>query len=105
MWAGIDLAQYYATEMLRLFAAGANHPDLLLAERLLAWLHARWPEQLVSLPDIYQLGPGAIRDKRTAERLVRILDDHGWLLPFEGGAIVAGKHRREAWRIVRGTGQ
>jgi hypothetical protein len=38
-----------------------------------------WKEEFVSLPDIYQKGPNAIRDKRTAVKVVAILEDHGWL--------------------------
>ena len=102
--AGIELAQHYAAEALRLFAAAAVSQELRLAQDLLAWLLGSWPEPLVALPEIYQRGPRAIRDKRTAERLVGILEDHGWLIPVAGGAEVAGVPRREAWRVDRGTG-
>ena len=76
---------------------------LVLAQRLLDWLQRSWPPEkggLVSLPDIYQLGPGAIRDKATAKKLVTILADHGWLAPVLEGAEVDGKFRREVWRVV-----
>ena len=98
---GIELAQHYATEALRLFEAGATDPDLILAESLLTWLHTGWSHSLVSLPDIYQHGPNPIRDKETARRMVRILEDHGWLVRIEGGAKVAGQQRRDVWRVVR----
>ena len=101
MAAGIELAQHYEAEGLRLFAAGLVDRDLLLAQRLLDWLHNNWSEQLVSLPDIYQLGPNAIRDQRTAARLVQLLEEHGWLSKLEGGGTVAGKRRKDAWRIVK----
>jgi hypothetical protein len=71
----------------------------LLAERLLRWLQSDWGESVISLPDIYQKGPNAIREKATARRMVGILVDHGWLLLVTGGAVVAGHHRREAWRV------
>jgi hypothetical protein len=102
MSAGIVLAQHYATEALRLFASSKITADLLLAEKLLHWLTCIWGEELVSLPDIYQRGLNAIGDKATAAKLVAILVDHGWLLPIEGGARVAGQYRKIVLRIVKG---
>lgn len=101
MAAGIDLAQHYASEALRLFEAGRTDPDLALAERALEWLRTRWSEPAISLPDLYQRGPNAIRDTKTARRIIAVLQEHGWLLDIEGGAEVNGVHRRAAWRIVR----
>jgi hypothetical protein len=99
---GIYLAQYYAAEALRLFDAGRTDPDLLLAERLLGWLQDGWIEPAVSLPDVYQLGPNAIRDAKTARRIVGILESHGWLAPLPDGAKIRGTRRREAWRVHTG---
>lgn len=97
---GIELAKFYASEALRLFEAGALDPDLALADHLLQWLQASWPEELVSLPDIYQRGPNGIRDQKRARAMVQILEEHGWLVPVRGGAAVAGTKRRDVWRIV-----
>lgn len=98
---GIDLAEYYAAEAVRLFDSTSTEPDLRLAQALLDWLHSEsWPHELVSLPDIYQYGPNAIRDKRTARRIAAVLEEHGWLQRIEGGATVAGDKRRDAWRII-----
>jgi hypothetical protein len=94
MASGIKLAEHYAAEALRLFAAGRVDGELRLAQRLLDWLQTQWQEPLVSLPDIYQRGPNAIRDKRTAHRLADLLVDHGWLMPVEGSG-----NRRESRRI------
>ena len=102
MQAGIVLAGHYAAEALRLFGASGVHPDLRLAQRLLDWLLRR-AEPVISLPDIYQRSLNAIRDKATAMKLVKLLVDHGWLVPITEGATVAGQHRREVWRIVRGV--
>ena len=98
---GVELAKFYAHEALRLFQAGSLDADLVLAENLLQWLKTSWPEELVSLPDIYQRGPNRIRDKSTARKLVRLIEDHGWLEPLPEGAEVAGTKRREVWRIVK----
>jgi len=100
--AGIVLAQHYAAEALRMFAGSRIDADLLLAQKLLAWLASAWSENVISLPDIYQNGPNAIRDKATATKLVRILEDHGWLSRIDAGALVAGLHRRDAWLINKG---
>jgi Protein of unknown function (DUF3987) len=105
MKSGITLAEYYAAEALRVFEASKINIDLILAQRLLDWLHRDWRAEkghLVSLPDIYRCGPGAIRDKATAKKMAGILADHGWLIPQAGGAEVDGKYRREVWRIVEG---
>ena len=99
---GIMLAQHYAAEALRLFEASQVSGDLILAQKLLAWLTGVWAEPAVSLPDVYRNGPRAIRDQATAGRIVSILEDHGWLSRIEGGAEVAGHQRRDAWRILKG---
>ena len=102
MAAGISLAQHYAAEALRLFDASRISADLLLAQKLLSWLLGCWSETAISLPDIYQNGPNAIRDKAIAAKLVNILGDHGWLHQIPGGATIAGQRRRDAWRIIKG---
>jgi Protein of unknown function (DUF3987) len=99
--AGICLAEHYAAEALRLYDTRQMSAELLLAQRLLAWLLVVWAEPAVSLPDIYQRSLNAIRDQATARKLVTILEDHGWLVRLAGGTVVAGQRRREAWRIVR----
>ncbi len=101
MGAGIEIAQHYAGEALRLFEAGRVSRDLAQAQTLLAWLQTRWKDSYVGLPEIYRLGPNAIREARTARRLAAILEEHGWLIPVEGGAEVGGTWRREVWRVIR----
>jgi DNA-binding IclR family transcriptional regulator len=68
--------------------------------RLLQWLQDSWPDEIVSLPDIYQRGPRAIRDQSTARKMVQLLQEHGWLEHLPEGGEVAGTKRREVWRIV-----
>ena len=104
MAAGIEVAQHYATEALRLFEAGRTDPDLLLAERLLDWLRRSWRHPRVSLPDIYQRGLNAIPDAKTARRIANILERHGWLRALPGGAVMDGIRRQEAWEIVPHAG-
>jgi hypothetical protein len=103
MQAGIDLVDYYLHEALRIEGAATVNADLVLARKLLGWLHKSWeePNGLISLSDIYRRCPShAIRDKKTATRIVAILADHGWLEPC-GPAQVNGTTRHHVWRIVR----
>jgi hypothetical protein len=50
----------------------------------------------------YQFGPNAIRDRKTALRIARILETHGNLVKLTGRTNVKGEHRRDAWLIVPG---
>jgi len=102
MAAGVELAQYYAAEALRLDGGSRVSAELRLAQRALDWLLRQWGEVAISLPDLYQRGPGAIRDNKAARQIVTVLEDHGWLVRIAEGAVVAGVPRREAWRIVLG---
>jgi hypothetical protein len=96
--AGIALVQFYLSEALRLVEAGTTNPDLLLAEKLLAW--AQQYEHIYPLL-IYQYGPHGIRDKQTAHRLASILEEHGWLMRVEGGLELDNAHRRDVWQVRR----
>lgn len=97
---GITLAEHYSSEALRLFQGAKVNRDLKLASLLLDWLRSRWDDQHVSLPDIYQCGPNAIRDRATALRLTHILETHGHLVKLPGVTLVKGERRRDAWLIV-----
>jgi hypothetical protein len=96
---GIVLAEYYSGEALRLFQGAKIDRDLRLAAQLLDWLGS-WGDPNVSLPDIYQFGPNAIRDRKTALRLVGILETHKNLVKLPGITLVKGERRRDVWRIV-----
>jgi hypothetical protein len=100
---GIVLARHNLSEALRLYEAGRERADLILAQQLLDWLLKRG-EAIISLVDIYRLGPRDIRDKDTAEAMVRILLRHGRLRKVEGGATIDGIKHREVYRLKRGGG-
>jgi hypothetical protein len=95
--AGIELAQFYLNEALRLFNSAAINPDLLLAEKLLAWARARGG--LLYLQPVYQLGPNQIRDKAVAHQTIGILEQHGWVRRLQQGAVIDGAHRKEVWEV------
>jgi hypothetical protein len=98
MESGARLAMHYAAEALRLFQGSAGDPDLQMAQRTLTWLRSRGP--LFSLPDLYRLGPPAIRDKAYATKIVGVLEDHGYVERLPGGAEIDSRWRREVWRLV-----
>ncbi len=100
MGSGIVLAQFYAGEALRLADSAQISADALLAEKVRGWLVHHWSETLVSLPDIYQHGPNAVREKARARKVVQVLEEHGHLLRVDGGAVIRGAKRRDAWQIV-----
>ncbi len=99
MACGIELAQHYANEMLRLQGAGTVSPDLRLAAKLLAWWEAR-RDPRCHLAAIYQRGLNAISDAATARRIVGILEDHGWITRLSANTALDGAPRKEAWELV-----
>jgi hypothetical protein len=64
--AGVLLAQHYAAEALRLHGISRIAAELRLAQQTLDWLLRQWDEPMISLPDVYQRGPTAIRDAAAA---------------------------------------
>ena len=97
----IVIAQFYASEAVRIGGESGIDEKLQLAALTLRWLQNDWrePNRLVSLPDLYRLGPNAIRDKASASGVVQVLVDHGWLIEVKPQN-VNGKPRRAVWRIV-----
>lgn len=95
MEGAISIVRFYLAERLRIQHATQIDPDVRLAQRLLLWLLNVWPSRepsgLVSLPNIYQLVPNAIRDKKTAQRIVNILKNHGWLRETDGPRSSVGR--------------
>lgn len=96
---GIALAEHYASEALRLHGTARINPDLQAAARLLTWLRDKWTEPLVSVVECYHLGPRALRSKRQSEKMLAILEDHGWITRLETNAYIKGKKRQQVWRI------
>jgi hypothetical protein len=94
---GIALAQHYQGEALRLFEAGFADPDLILAEKVLAFIRQRGG--VISARCIYTHGPNAARDRKTALRSIGILEEHRWLSRIDGGAEIEGRRARDAWRL------
>jgi putative DNA primase/helicase len=98
MEAGIELITYYLNEALRLYEVGVQDPQLCLAQKLLGWLKARG-QTVVTLPEIYQLGPKPIRNARVARLLMGILEEHGYVKAIDERTEYRGTPRCEAWGI------
>jgi len=99
MAGGTALANYYAAELLRLQGASAIGEELRQAAALLAWWQAR-SEPRCHLAEIYQRGPNAMRDARTARRVVVELVEHGYVRALPAGTELDGAPRKEAWELV-----
>ena len=101
---GITLAQFYLGEAARLADAAAVSAETERAERLRKWLLESWPHPDVTARDVVQLGPNALRETPKARAALVTLENHGWLVRLDAGAVIRGAARAEAWRIVRGSG-
>jgi hypothetical protein len=95
---GIELAEFYANEALRLQSASRIGMDLRDAERLRLWLIDRWSEPYVTIRAIQRGGPGSLREKNRIEQLLHILEAHNWVAQVSG-ITVEGKPTRTAWAI------
>ncbi len=80
MQRAIGISLWYLDEALRISGVAAVDGDLDLAQKVLDFLRKRQDKQF-PLWIIYKDGPGAVRDKKTAERIVRILQEHGLIRP------------------------
>jgi hypothetical protein len=97
--AGIDIAQYYLGEALRLFHSSNDDPLLTLAEDCFRYGMEK-TSGVIGLRNLYQSGPNAVRNKDKAMQIMQVLSDHNRAARIPGGAHVAGQHNREAWKLV-----
>ena len=100
---GIELADWYLAEAVRLRDGASISADVHKAEKLRVWLMDRWPEDYISASIIVHAGAANIKTAKEARAVIPHLAKNGWLIPQEAGAMVQGKHRKEAWQIVRGA--
>lgn len=97
---GITLSQYYLSEAKRLADAGAISAETDKAEALRKWLLESWQHSEITPRDVVQYGPNRLRESSTAKAALTILVKHRWLIRLPEGAVVQGKARKEAYRIV-----
>ena len=99
---GIELAQFYLSEALRLADAATVSAEIERAESLRKWLLESWTEPEVLVRDVMRLAPSrALRESPQARAALELLEKHGWIVPLEPGTEVRGASRKEAWRVVR----
>ncbi len=97
----INIVTYYINEALRLFDSDSIDSELLAAEKLLDWLHNKWEEEYISLPDIYQRSLNSINTKAKALKIIAILEWHNWLQRCDSEMLVKGRIRKDVWRVVK----
>ena len=93
-----ELAKHYAAEAVRLTNAAAISAEAEKLERMRKWLTGKWSEEFVSPPDAARLGP--FRETKVVKKMFSELADLGWLVTVDEGAVVLGRKRREAFRVV-----
>lgn len=93
-----EIATFYANEAARLADAAIVPPEVADAERMRLWLLRSWGENFISAGIAAQRGPFKVTDR--ARKALQRLQGHGWLIE-DNGAEVAGRSRKEAWRVVR----
>ncbi len=101
MVSGARIADWYAGEWVRVLEGYAPPKQNQDAHELWTWILAqtegRTP-RAVYLKEILRLGPNRFRAKGTAERLLKLLEEYGYLLRREGME-VDGATRRVAWEV------
>jgi hypothetical protein len=96
---GVELAQHYAAEMLRLIGAASVAPELRQADALLQWWRGRAGPRL-HLAEIYQFGPNVFRSAASARAAVTTLVEHGWARRLPPDVVLGGVPQRKAWELV-----
>ncbi len=95
---GIAITQYYIGEALRLFHSASDDQELIIAQKVFDW-GMQQEGQMIALAELYRCGPNAVRDKKTANRMMDILEQHHRAERIQGGAEVNCKPRRDVWRL------
>ena len=78
MQAALELAQYYIREHVRLAGTAAISGDIANADKLLTWIRRKGLREL-TLRDVMQRGPYAIREAPVAKAALCRLCEYGWL--------------------------
>lgn len=97
---GIELAEFYALEALRLLDAGGIDEGTRLADMLRDWLVNGWGEALIGLRHICQRGPRAVRSSDKARAAMDKLERNHHVTKLPNGAEIGGQFCRDAWRVA-----
>ena len=99
----ISLAQFYLSEASRLASAALVSEKIDNAEKLRKWLLETWPHDDVTLREVVNRGPNALRESPKALGALEVLQVHDWLKANEAGTLIRGAHRKQSWRIAVGA--
>ncbi|WP_299680586.1 YfjI family protein [uncultured Roseobacter sp.] len=99
MWDAIRLMAWYLTEAQRALDVGHVDPSLHMAERLRVWLLDKMPREAFDKRTIVRFGPTSIRDTKTVEKLLGILERHHWIVRIPSTP-VSGKKAATTWRVL-----
>ena len=99
----IKLAQFYLSEASRLASAALVSEKVDNAEKLRKWLLESWPHGDVTLREVVNRGPNALRESPKALVALKILQEHDWLKENEKGMLIRGAQRKQSWRIALGA--
>lgn len=94
----IGLTSWYLSEAQRTLDAGQVDPTLEMADLLRVWLQEKFPLDPFDKRTIVRRGPGVVRDTKTVETLLKILEQHHWITPCTG-AQIGGRTVAKAWRV------
>ena len=98
MSGGIELAQYYLGEAIRLFGAPGDTQTTKDARTLLQWIEKKKPHVIYPVL-IYQKGPNRFqKDTKALDGAARELVKHGYLRA-EKELFVDGSVRKNSWRV------
>lgn len=95
----IAITAWYLSEAQRALDSGAADPAMEQADALRIWLKTKLTDRPFDKRMIVRRGPGAIRDTRTVERLLAVLEKHFWIIPCPG-AVIDGRRVARAWRLT-----
>ena len=98
---GIELADWYLREAVRLRDSAAISAETVQAEALRSWLVSVWAEPFISVRAIVNRGPNSIRETKLVRRLIPVLEANRWLQAMPEAVEVLGERSREAWLVVR----
>jgi hypothetical protein len=73
------------------------------AEKLRKWLLETWPHDDVTLREVVNRGPNALRESPKALGALEVLQVHDWLKANETGTFIRGAQRKQSWRIAVGA--
>ena len=89
---GINLAEFYLHEHLRLAAWEGTRPEVVNAGKLLEWFKAHNLRE-VDRRHLQQHAPHALRDKAQLDPAIKVLEDHYLLRPLDG------KPKAKKWEV------